>query len=411
MRPDRRAALLLRSCLAGLGLLVGVAATADPQSKSWSSWSIRDGQVRMSYTIPAREVTRLPAYRYDADLNRVLASELLERIAVSDTRAACAASPPETQQTRPGYLQIVRHWQCPPDGESLVIDNRLMFTEAPGHIHFARLRVAEQPDFELLFTRHQPRHAVPLSRADDSPQPAAGSLATIGSYTLFGFEHILIGLDHIAFLLTLMLFARRLRDVLLIVTGFTVGHSVTLSLAVLGLATPEPGMVEALIGFTIIMVAVENVVAGGPWHRAAGWTFAACAASLALLAALAGIGPPALSLLGLGLFSLCYLALGASRERARALRPAITTLFGLVHGFGFAGVLLEVGLPENAVVPALFGFNLGVEIGQVALVCAMTLAGRWLLRSLRWRGELPMAWLNAGLCGLGVYWFVQRLYF
>jgi hypothetical protein len=389
---------------------------ADPQSKSFSTWTITSTpdavEVAVILTIAAREVTRLPAYQFDGDLNRVLTAELERSLSVATSQGqACAAKGHEVQRAREGFLRVALQWSCVNTPASLAVGNQLLFREAPSHIHFARFRIDGQPDFEKLFTRHQVLHTIQLQAQGQVDNRQANTGQTIYTYILFGFEHILIGLDHIAFLLTLMLFARRLRDVVFIVTGFTLGHSITLSLTVLGLATPNLMVVEALIGFTIAMVAVENIVVGSGRQATAGWVFASTAAALALLAALSGIGPPLLSLLGLGLFSLCYFRLSDSRQKARQLRPTITTLFGLIHGFGFASVLLEVGLPADAVIPALFGFNVGVELGQLAIVCAMAALAWTAARFWSWRQAGNHLWLNTGLCGLGVYWFVQRLYF
>ena len=118
-----------------------------------------------------------------------------------------------------------------------------------------------------------------------------------------------------------------------------------------------------------------------------------------------------LALLGLALFSLCHFGLLSRSPRPARLRAAIAFAFGLVHGFGFAGVLAELELPTGRLVPALFGFNVGVELGQLGVVLLV-----WpLLRALaRVRGE-PAARLtaelaSAGICGLGLYWFLTRTF-
>ena len=141
---------------------------------------------------------------------------------------------------------------------------------------------------ERLFSRHQRQHQINLN-PEPTQKPSAQTGPTIITYTLFGFEHILIGLDHVAFLLTLMLLAQRLRDVVFIVSGFTVGHSITLSLTVLGLAKPNLMLVEALIGFTIAMVAIENVCARHNYQKQAATLLVACLGSLGFAAAFSGI--------------------------------------------------------------------------------------------------------------------------
>ncbi|MCZ6830902.1 MAG: HupE/UreJ family protein [Gammaproteobacteria bacterium] len=383
---------------------------ADPQSKSYSSWTIGESGVQAVYTIASREVTRLPAARLDQNLAAVLQAHLAATITLGTEAGRCRAQASELQRAREGYLRVAMRWLCQPGAASMQLSIQALLDVAPSHIHFARIRVQHQARMERLFTRHQRQHQISLGEAS-THQPNAGAGATILTYTRFGFEHILIGLDHIAFLLTLMLLAQRLRDIIFIVSGFTVGHSLTLSLSVLGLATPNSIVVEALIGFTIAMVAIENVSVRHGYQQRAASVLLACLGTLALAAAFSGIGPPAISLLGLALFGGCYLKISSSEARARQLRPAVTTLFGLIHGFGFAAVLLEVGLPESAVVPALFGFNIGVELGQIAIVLGLAAIGKFSLKLFQWHDRGLYDWANAALCGLGTFWFIQRLYF
>ncbi len=236
--------------------------------------------------------------------------------------------------------------------------------------------------------------------------------STFLTYLVLGIEHILAGVDHIAFLLGLLLLASRVRDVVLIVTGFTVGHSLTLSLAVLGLVQPNAGLIEALIGFTIALVAAENIGARDGASRQVALASGAGFALLILLALLGDVGPPLTTLLGLGLFSVCYLQFSSTPTLALRARPLITVLFGLIHGFGFANVLIEVELPVRRLALALFGFNLGVEVGQLGIVIllfGLGVLGSKLLGEGRRRFAIDL--LSAVLCGLGLYWFVGRAYF
>jgi len=137
----------------------------------------------------------------------------------------------------------------------------------------------------------------------------------VGEYVLLGIEHIFLGIDHVAFLIAVLLWARRLMALVKIVTAFTVAHSITLSLAALGVVEIPSSLVEPAIAATIVLVALENFRSRdveGRWR----WTF----------------------------------------------------VLGLVHGFGFASVLAEHVLPHNALILSLAAFNVGVEIGQLAIV-------------------------------------------
>jgi hypothetical protein len=160
-----------------------------------------------------------------------------------------------------------------------------------------------------------------------------------------------------------------------------------------------------------VLVAVENSWLASGRVRAVPWTLGAGLVSLVVLAALGigGLGP--VTLAGIALFSVCYFAMLERSGRPARLRVAIAFAFGLVHGFGFAGVLAELELPRERLARALFGFNLGVEAGQLVVVSVL-----WpLLRALsRVRDGRPHRLLvetaSAAVCGLGLFWFVIRTF-
>lgn len=187
--------------------------------------------------------------------------------------------------------------------------------------------------------------------------PPSG-LAVAAEYFVLGLEHIFTGYDHIAFLLAVVLWSRRLLPVVKIVTAFTVAHSVTLAAAALDVLVIPETVIEPAIAASIVYVAAENF---------------------------------------------------ASHDVDRRWRVAF--LLGLVHGFGFAGVLGEIGLPPGAAVTALTAFNLGVEVGQVAIVAAVVplllAIDRLATRSKRSRAVVYPA-SGAILC-LGLWWLIDRL--
>ena len=184
-----------------------------------------------------------------------------------------------------------------------------------------------------------------------------GGFAVFKAFTASGIHHIAIGPDHILFIVGLLLLGGSVPRLLGIVSAFTVGHSITLSLAALGLVSPPARMVEPAIALSIVYVGADNLLAAG----------------------------------------------------GRDTRPWIALFFGLVHGFGFASVLREIGLPPRALGISLFSFNLGVEIGQavVVLVVASLLA---LVRTRSPRLAHRLATAGSVVVVLaGAYWFVQRL--
>ena len=183
---------------------------------------------------------------------------------------------------------------------------------------------------------HDPALAVPL--------PA------LPSYFPLGIEHVLIGYDHLAFVLGLILIARDRRALLTAITGFTLAHSLSLSASVLGIVTPPASWVEAAIALSIAYVAVA--------HRAATSSVQALLVSVA---------------------------------------------FGFIHGFGFAGALEELGLPLDDTAIALVLFNLGVEAGQLLALCLFVPVLAWLRR--RTHGLL---FVRCGLCAFGILLTVSR---
>jgi hypothetical protein len=290
-----------------------------------------------------------------------------------------------------------------------VVSSTLLLDVAPSHLHFARVELADGSVREAVLSEAQTSWSLGELGATASAPDASGT--SLLGYLVLGIEHIATGYDHIAFLLALLLLATSLRDVAGLVTGFTIGHSLTLALAVLGLLRPEAAAVEALIGFSIALVAAENSWLLGGRPRAVPLVVVAGLAAL-VAAALAGYGAVAAStLLGLALFSSCQFGLLDRASRPARVRAAVAFAFGLVHGFGFAGVLAEMELPTDRLVAALFGFNAGVEVGQLAVVAMI-----WpLLRSLarvrdgRWYERVAELG-SAAICGLGLFWFVGRTF-
>lgn len=456
------AVLLATSAAFAAGNVGPMPARAHSRSQSYSTWTVADGgDVRLSFSVAAREVTRLAAVYGDRiGLNELMATHLARQVVVRLAGEICPpVGGPRALAARAGHVRVEWRFECPsavaPDSRAeLEISVACFFDVVPSHLHFARVAVAGGSTQEYLFsdgerTRVIARGAVHLPGSAGSAGSVlgtsgrAGAALTFGSYVTLGAEHILSGADHLAFLLALLLLTRRAREVALLVTGFTLGHSVTLSLATLAVLQPDIGLVESLIGFTIALVAAEAVgVATGASTRI-GALGAAALAGLALLSLWRGVGPPASVLAGLALFTFCYLRLTRTRELAVLLSPALSILFGFVHGFGFASVLMEIGLPSDRLVPALFGFNVGVELGQLAIVALILCAGAFLSASVarkpRTTGHLQtvtqaVAWhparhparvaqglrvgglqlgrevVSAALCGLGLFWFVSRAY-
>jgi hydrogenase/urease accessory protein HupE len=187
-----------------------------------------------------------------------------------------------------------------------------------------------------------------------------GTLAVIRRFVLAGIEHIAIGPDHILFLVGLLLLGGSVMQLLKIVTSFTIAHSMTLTLAALGLVSPSSRIIEPAIALSIVYVGIDNLLV---------------------------------------------------RPGSRDTRVWIALTFGLIHGFGFASVLREMDLPGRALGWSLFSFNLGVEIGQVCIVILVASMLAWIAaRSALVRTRIAYAG-SVVVAAAGVVWFVQRVFF
>jgi hypothetical protein len=212
-----------------------------------------------------------------------------------------------------------------------------------------------------------------------------------------------------SFLLGLVLISRRFKDLIFVITGFTLGHSLTLALAVTGIIRPHAEFIDALVALTIALIGIENLAV--QVHRPklfALWTTGALFAMAGLK--LLGIGLlPFTLLLGAGLFASNYLMVAGYVRDAGRLRLVITLIFGLIHGFGFAADLLNEAIPADKLAELLVGFNLGVEVGQLTVVT--TLVGIVaLLQRFKLTRPRPIVVdvCASGLVLMGVYWFVSR---
>jgi hydrogenase/urease accessory protein HupE len=215
-------------------------------------------------------------------------------------------------------------------------------------------------------------------------------------FVQMGIMHIFTGVDHMSFMLGLVLISRRLRDLLFVVTGFTLGHSLTLALAVTGILRPEAQYIDSLVALTIALIGAENIgdSTRRPLPVAIGLGGILFAMAFAKYLG-APVTLPMLLLIGGGIFTANYLMLTGKLPDAARVRLVVTLVFGLIHGFGFATDLLERRLPTGRLAELLVGFNVGVEIGQVTVVLSGRLsAGEGPARRAaadlhRYRGRLP----------------------
>jgi hypothetical protein len=375
------------------------------KSETQSVWRIVGSTVHVAYTIPEIEIPRLakngvPPSEADVtdyvrkNVTVLHGNEQCQR--TEDVRAVSAST---------GFRRFEFTYRCP-DAQGMKIHSSAFFPIVPTHVTYAQV-ITDKGDFiSQLLTADQ--QTLELSTASgQSPLQNASFF----QYVVMGIMHIFTGYDHQVFLLGLVLISKRVRDLIFVITGFTVGHSITLALATLGIIRPHAEFIDALIGLTIALIASENV---GDSNQRSG-TIASVVGSGLLLMALgkmAGLGGlPVYLLVGAAIFAVNYLMLSGHLKDAGKLRLVVTMVFGLIHGFGFAANLLEMQLPTGRMAELLVGFNLGVEIGQLTLVCAL-LGAIWLLSKAKLTLPRPIVVDVASACvaGIGIYWFVSRSY-
>lgn len=256
-------------------------------------------------------------------------------------------------------VKVQTRWSCGPDSGALRYRSTVLFDVAPDARQVVLVKDGTRSFQDLLDASRTE------SVLSEAAQPTTFQVVKL--YLGAGVEHILIGYDHIAFLVAIVLWARRVWPVVKLVTAFTIGHSITLSLAALDIVRIPSSIIEPAIAASIVFVAAENFF---------------------------------------------------SHDIQKRWRDTLG--FGLVHGFGFASALQEFGIPKTALIPALASFNVGVEIGQVAIVSVVVplLVGFDKLSDVvvQGRGHVgrpPAAVyaLSTVIVMLGSYWFLERTIF
>ncbi|MDB6104378.1 MAG: HupE/UreJ family protein [Gammaproteobacteria bacterium] len=386
-------------------LFAAGSAAGHTRSQSHSVWEINGTAVDLVMTIPTIETDRI-GDGTTAPSDEQIKSYLTARIYPIAAGRRCALLPPvERLAALSGYQKYDFTFKCA-TAEDLQIYSAAFFDLVPSHTNFAQIQHAATGEFteQLITNEHR---TVLVTRGWDSRLKSAHFFEFIRMGTM----HIFTGVDHMSFLLGLVLISRRLRDLVFVVTGFTIGHSLTLALAVTGILRPHAEYIDALVGLTIALIGAENIVVQTQKAKPVALVAGGAMAVMAATAWLGFGGLPGLLSLGAGLFTANYLVISANLGDSGRLRMLITLVFGLIHGFGFAADLLELQLPPERLAQLLVGFNLGVEIGQLTLVIAATLLVV-LLRKLRLALPRPIVVdvASAFLVGLGVFWYVSRSY-
>ncbi|MFC5702418.1 HupE/UreJ family protein [Cohnella faecalis] len=253
------------------------------------------------------------------------------------------------------YLRMKLVYELPATAAAYSIDYGFFYEEDPGHQNYATIRAGDSSK-DVVFTKDDHQFAASLANAEESLMETTVSvpnwLATLWDYLQVGIEHIWTGTDHLLFVAALVLVKQRKWDYLKVLTAFTIGHSITIALAALDIFNLPASFVEPVIALSIAYVAVENI-----WMKQVKW------------------------------------------------RWIVALSFGLIHGFGFAQVLR--GALGDRFILTLFSFNLGVEIGQLAVLAVLLPLLIWLGR---YKGYQYVNYAASGLIALiALYWFVIRI--
>ncbi len=396
---------MIRRCLLvllGAAALAAAPARAHTRSESHSAWTLDGPLVHMTFSVADVEAARISPHGERPD-DAALIGYLDPRVGVSAAGEPCRATrPPHIVPAASGFRRVEFQYLCA-SIKGVQLRSEAFFDLVPTHIHFAQVQRPDGEFVEQLLAAEHPR--LDLDSADGKGLQSAGFL----EFVRMGVMHIFTGVDHMSFLIGLVLISRRLKDLVFVVTGFTIGHSLTLALAVTGIIRPHAEFIDALVALTIALIGAENIVVATRRPRiVALWTGGSLAA-MALLR-LAGIGLlPPLLLIGSAMFAAYYLMVSGQLRDAGRIRLVVTLVFGLIHGFGFAADLLESRLPPDKLAQILVGFNVGVEAGQLTIVVLLTAAVALLVR-LKWSLPRPLVVdVTASLLvAIGTYWFIGR---
>lgn len=359
------------AAVAVLGSMLALTSRAEAHAIGLSSgeYAANDSSLKVKLSFARGEVAGLaPAIDADRDghvsavevqnARALLDAKIVARIAVQADGAECKGTLTDAALTEQDGLMVDARYECASAKGGFSVDAALLNDLPFGHRHIARTVSGEATHDEVLYRDHRTVH-VPAGAAagEAKPAPKLDHETSGGAFSFFkmGIEHILMGYDHLVFLLGLVLARGRVKQLIGVVTAFTIAHSITLALAAFGVWAPSPRIIEPAIALSIVYVGIEN-----------------------------------------------FFVKDASK------RWRITFPFGLIHGFGFAGALQEINLPRGQIPGALLSFNLGVEAGQLA-VMAVVLPIIFSLRKQDWFEPRAVRVVSGAVAVAGGIWFVMRV--
>ena len=381
-------------------------------SESFSKWNVVDNKVEANFSLLTLESTRIfqvenyQKIMFEENLSEtdVFKIYLSQHLKVTSEGKSCSlVDEIKELNSQEGSLNLSLNFECPSNKEIKIINNAL-FNLVQSHIHIARIYIDNNLYTEkALFFNDQ---------SIDLNEEKENNSFSNSFYKFFslGLDHILSGYDHLLFILGLLLLVTNLKRLLLVITGFTIGHSLTLSLSVINIIQVKSSLVEALIGYTIMFVGLEYLYKENNDHRVSMIFITTLSLLLLIFGNLINPNFPYFLILGILLFSLGYFYLLKNLNSENNLLSIITIIFGLIHGFGFGGFLLGSKISSENIFSGLLGFNLGVEVGQIIFVLIILLLYK-LLMTLKITKiiEIMKNLSFFAVVFFGFFFFIQRL--
>jgi len=381
-------------------------------SESFSKWNVVDNKVEANFSLLTLESTRIfQVENYqkimfeenlsETDVFKIYLSQHLK--VTSEGKNCYLVDEIKELNSQEGSLNLSLNFECPSNKEIKIINNAL-FNLVQSHIHIARIYIDNNLYTEkALFFNDQ---------SIDLNEEKENNSFSNSFYKFFslGLDHILSGYDHLLFILGLLLLVTNLKRLLLVITGFTIGHSLTLSLSVINIIQVKSSLVEALIGYTIMFVGLEYLYKENKDHRVSMIFITTLSLLLLIFGNLINPNFPYFLILGILLFSLGYFYLLKNLNSENNLLSIITIIFGLIHGFGFGGFLLGSKISSENIFSGLLGFNLGVEVGQIIFVLLILLIYKLLMTLKITKIIEVMKNLSFfAVVFFGFFFFIQRL--
>lgn len=367
---------------------------AHTRSQSFSKWIAKNNLVDFSFTVDARRITQLASIYSQTTFHELLDQHLKDNLQVFQKDKLCTLQELNVPVAYGSFFRAGGRFLCPDNIDEYTRVRITAFLEvSSSHIHFARTGETDSVK-EHVLTSGKSEFFIFNTAASES----------IYSFIKLGFRHVISGLDHLLFLLALLLVATRAATALWCITGFTIGHSLTLIVATLQLIKPDESLIEAFIGFTIAITALE----ASRVQTKTAFSPAICSALVFGIACVTY--EPAYIFFGFLLATFAFFI--------QKYRPAtdvkfliiFSIAFGLVHGAGFSGGLQELNIPQKNLLVALLGFNIGVELAQLLAASFIFILIRGAQRVYFVNTEQLYLFVSAVLFGFGIYWFSIRLW-